>query len=62
MRFIYILFFILAVLNLLLVLISGILNINLYKKYGKDILKGIFKILLIFSIAYIAVAISGLSI
>ncbi len=62
MKIAYFLIFIIAVINLLIVLMSGVLGVNLYKKHGKDILKGFFKFLLVLSIFYIALAISGLTI
>jgi hypothetical protein len=61
MRFVYIFLFILAVINLILIVLSGLLNINIYSKYGKNILKGVFKILLVFVIAYIAFILAGLT-
>ena len=61
MKIAYFLILIITVINLLIVLMSGVLGENLYKKHGKDILKGFFKILLILSIFYIALAISGLT-
>lgn len=61
MKIAYFLIFIITVINLLIVLMSGVLGVNLYKKHGKDILKDFFKFLLILSIFYIALAISGLT-
>lgn len=61
MRFVYFLLMILATTNLLIIIMSGLLGINIYKKYGKKILQGIFQFLLLLVIFLIAVAISGLN-
>lgn len=61
MRFVYFLLMILATTNLLIIIMSGLLGINIYKKYGKEILQGIFQFLLLLVIFLIAVAISGLN-
>lgn len=61
MRFIYFLFTVLATLNLIIVILSGLLGVNIYKKYGKHILKGMFQFLLLLIVFLVAIAISGLS-
>lgn len=61
MRFIYLFFTLLATANLIIILLSSLLGVNIYKKYGKQLLKGFCKFLLILIAMLIAIAISGLS-
>ena len=60
MRFVYFLLTILATANLLIVILSGLTGINIYKKYGKQMLKGLLQFLLLLVVFLIAIAISGL--
>lgn len=52
---------ILATANLLIVILSGLTGINIYKKYGKQILKGFLQFLLLLVVFLVAIAISGLN-
>lgn len=61
MRFIYFLLMVLATVNLLIIITSGLLGENIYKKYGKQILKVFCQFLLLLVAIYVAMAISGLS-
>ena len=61
MRFIYFILQIIATLNLLIIILCGLTGINIYKKYGKQILKFFWQFLLIVFAIYFAIAISGLS-
>lgn len=60
MRFIYLLLTFLATANLLILIVSGLTGINIYKKYGKQIFKGFLKFLLLLGAFLVAIAISGL--
>ena len=60
MIFIRLLLTIVLVANLLIVIMSCLTGINIYKKYGKQLFKGFFKFLLLLIIFLIAIAISGL--
>lgn len=61
MRFIFLLLTILATANLLILIVSGLTGINIYKKYGKQILKGFLQFLLLLVVFLVAIAISGLN-
>lgn len=61
MRFIYFILMILATVNLLIIIISGLLGENIYQKYGKQILKVFCQFLLLLIAIYVAMVISGLS-
>lgn len=61
MRFIYFLLMVLATVNLLIIITSGLLGENIYQKYGKQILKVFCQFLLLLVAIYVAMAISGLS-
>lgn len=61
MRIIFFILYVIAVVNLLIMVISGLTGVNFYKKYGKAIISGFFKFLLILVVMFIAIAISGLS-
>lgn len=60
MRFIYFLLMILATGNLIIMILSGLLGVNIYKEYGKHILKGFLQFCLLLVTFLIALAISGL--
>lgn len=61
MRFIYFLLTIIATVNLLILLVSGLTNINIYKVYGKSLLKGFCQFMLLLVAFMVAIALSGLS-
>lgn len=61
MRFIYLLLTTLATANLLIIIVSGLTGINIYEKYGKQILKGFLQFLLLLVVFLVAIAISGLN-
>lgn len=61
MRFIYFIFMILATANLLLIIASGLMGENIYKKYGKQIIKVFLQFLFLLIAIYTAMVISGLS-
>lgn len=61
MRLIYFILMLLATANLLIMILSGLTGINIYKKYGKKILKGLFNFLLLLLAMLVAMAICGLS-
>ncbi len=61
MRFIYFILMILATVNLLIIIISGLLDENIYHKYWKQILKVFCQFLLLLIAIYVAMVISGLS-
>ena len=48
------------VINLLIVILSILLNKNIYKEYGKQILKGICRFILIVLAMYMTFALIGL--
>lgn len=60
MRFVYFLLMILATGNLLIIILSGLTGINIYKRYGKHIFHGVLQFLLLLVVFLIAIAISGL--
>lgn len=60
MRIAYFLFLILAVLNLCLYSLSLLTGVNIYKKYGKCILKFFAETLALLVAGYIAFIIAGL--
>lgn len=61
MRFMFFILLILAVCNLLIIILSGLTGINIYEKYGKQILLGILQFLLFLIAVYVAIMIAGLS-
>ena len=61
MRFLYLFVATTATINLLIVLLSVLTDCNLYKMYGKQMLKVFCQFLLILLAFIIALAISGLS-
>lgn len=61
MRFIYFILMLLATVNLLIIIISGLLGENIYQKYGNQILKVFCQFLLLLIAIYVAMVISGLS-
>ena len=61
MRFIYFILLILIVINLLIIILSNLTGINIYKEYGKQILKAFWQFLLLLIVIYVAIIISGLS-
>lgn len=60
MRFAYLIFIFLIITNLAIYFIGNIMNINLYKKYGKQILKCFWNFLLFVLAVYVTFAIGGL--
>lgn len=60
MRFIYLLLTVLVTANLLILIVSGLTGINIYEKYGTQILKGFLQFLLLLIVFLVAIAISGL--
>lgn len=61
MRFLYFIVVTLVILNSLILIIGGLIGENIYKKYGKQIVKVILQFLLLLITIYIAMLISGLS-
>lgn len=61
MRFIYFILMLLATVNLLIIIISGLLGENIYQKYGNQILKVFCQFLLLLIAIYVAMLMSGLS-
>lgn len=61
MRFIYFILLIMIVINLLIIILSNLTGINIYKEYGKQILKAFWQFLLLLIVVYVAIIISGLS-
>jgi hypothetical protein len=51
---------VLLIANLLIVIMSCLTGINIYKKYGKQLFTGFFKFLLLLTVFLVAIAISGL--
>jgi hypothetical protein len=60
MIFVRLLLTVLLVANLLIVIMSCLTGVNIYKKYGNHLFKGFFKFLLLLTVFLIAIAISGL--
>ena len=61
MRFIYLLLTGLTTTHLIILIVSGLTGINIYKEYGKQILKGFLQFLLLLVVFLVAIAISGLN-
>ena len=61
MRFVYFLLMIMATVNLLILMISGLTGINIYKSYGKQLIKGFCQFILLLIVFMVALAISGLN-
>ena len=61
MRFLYFIVVTLVILNSLILIIGGLIGENIYKKYGKQIVKVLLQFLLLLITIYIAMLISGLS-
>ena len=55
MRFVFFITSILATANLLIIIVSSLTGINIYKKYGKQLLKAFLQFLLLL-IAFLATA------
>ena len=55
MRFVFFIASILATANLLIIIVSSLTGINIYKKYGKQLLKAFLQFLLLL-IAFLATA------
>jgi len=60
-RILFILFALLLLSNIVIVLVSFIFGVNLYKEHGNAILKGYGIFILLFVITYIILALLGLS-
>ena len=61
MRFIYLILGILFVISIIILLIGEVLGINLYLKYGNQILKLLYKFLLLIICLYITLSLIGLN-
>lgn len=59
-RIIYFMILFALVCNIIIVAVSGITGINIYKKYGMEMLKAFWKLMLFITAIYIAVLIGGL--
>lgn len=60
MRIVYFIGLLLIVSNLIIYSISGLMGVNLYKKYGKQILSGFWKFLLLVLALYVTFLLCGL--
>lgn len=60
MRFAFLLILFLVISNLIIYFTGSIMNVNLYKKYGKQILNCFWKFLLFVLAVYITFAIGGI--
>lgn len=56
-----VLFLLILVVNMILVLTSYMLNVNVYEKYGKQIFKWFVQFLFLVLVVYVAMCISGLN-
>lgn len=61
MRFMYFIILFLLVCNLLIIIMSGLTGVNIYEKYGKQILTVSLQFLLFLVAFYVAMLIAGLS-
>lgn len=61
MRIAYFVLLVFAIVNFLIVAMSNLTGENIYKKYGKQLLNGFWKFLLVFIAFYVALIISGLN-
>lgn len=61
MRFLYFIVVTLVILNSLILIIGGLIGENIYKKYGKQIVKVLLQFLLLLITIYVSMLISGLS-
>lgn len=59
-RIIYFIVLLTLICNLIIITVSGITGVNFYKKYGMQILKAFWQIMLFIIAIYIAVLIGGL--
>lgn len=60
MRIVYFISLLLIVSNLIIYSIGGLMGVNLYKKYGKQILNGFWKFLLLVLALYVTFLLCGL--
>lgn len=60
MRFVYLILVLLVIANWIILILNNLLEINIYKKYGKKILKGFWQFLMFLAVVYIAISLSGL--
>ncbi len=61
MRFVFVVLAIFIIINWFIVILSGLFQENLYKKYGKQMMAGVFKFLLLLAAIYTALYLIGLS-
>lgn len=60
MRIVYFIGLLLIVSNLIIYSIGGLMGVNLYEKYGKQILNGFWKFLLLVLALYVTFLLCGL--
>lgn len=61
MRFVFVIIALLIIINWFIIILSGLFQENLYKKYGKQLMAGLFKFLLGLAVIYSALYLIGLS-